>query len=682
MKTGLYTRLAVDGIRRNRQIYLPYILACGGTAAMHYIVSFIRHSKTVAAMRGGAMFCNLMQLGEWILAVFACIFLFYTSSFLMRRRRREFGLYNVLGMGKPHIGRILLYETLITAALSIVSGLFVGVLVSKLAELIVIRMAGESATFDFTISAESALMTTAVFCVIFLLLYLKSLIGLRNAGAAELLKSEAAGEKPPKANYFLGLLGVIVLGTAYYIAIKVEHPTEAMAWFFVAVIMVIIATYMIMISGSVALCRILRKNKRRYYSPRHFIPISSMTYRMKRNGAGLASICILSTMALVMISSTTCLYYGAESALKTQYPSEIETTVVFGNSAQASGNNIERLRSRLLETVSDYGVQPENVLDYRIASITGSASDTAGDFKTSYARSDYDSARLIVFIPQSDWNTLRGESVSLNADEAAIVTTGFKFESQTVSFEGGCPLKVISARNEKSSPIPGLDYSIGNKIIIVVRDLSVIDGIFTYIHDTEGSDYRAYTWSYGFDTDIDGNGQHKLAWDIREALAELDFEPKNPAEGYVQLYTSDRANARDDYFGSFSALLCLAVVLSTVFTAAAVLIIYYKQLSEGYEDSARYDIMINVGMTKQEIRKSVNTQLLTVFFLPLCFAGLHLAFAFPMIRRLLLLFGLSDLRLFLLTTAITFAVFAVFYIAVYRVTSNTYLRIVAPKKNS
>ena len=680
MRAGLYTRLALDGIRRNRQTYLPYMLACGGTVGMHYVVSFIHHSKTVASMRGGAMFCSLMELGEWILAVFACIFLFYTNSFLMRRRRREFGLYNVLGMGKPHIGRILLYETVITAVLSVASGLFVGILISKLAELAVVRMAGAEATFDFTVSAESVLTTAAVFSGIFLLLYLKSLAGLRFAGAAELLKSEAAGEKPPKANYFLGILGVVVLGVAYYIAVTVKNPIEAMAWFFVAVVMVIIATYMIMISGSVALCRILRKNKSRYYSPRHFIPISSMAYRMKRNGAGLASICILSTMALVMISSTTCLYYGAEDAFRAQYPFEIETTVVFKNPAQASGGNIERLRSRISETAADFGVQPENIKDFRFASITGSEHGVAGDFKCSYNRSDYGSARFIVFIPQDDWNNLCGESVSLAENEAAVVTVGFKLESSTVSFEGVCPLDIVSLRSERKTPIPGLEYSVANKAVIIVKDLDVIDKVFTSVYEAIGSDYRSYVWKYGFDTELDGSTQRKLAWNISGNLAELDFDPGKESEGYAQLYTDDRANARDDYFGFFAALLCLAVVLSIVFTSAAVLIIYYKQLSEGYEDSARYDIMINVGMTKEDIRKSINSQLITVFFLPLCFSGLHLTFAFPMIRRLMLLFGLSDVWLFLLTTGITFAAFAVFYISVYRVTSNTYLHIVAPKK--
>ena len=257
---------------------------------------------------------------------------------------------------------------------------------------------------------------------------------------------------------------------------------------------------------------------------------------------------------------------------------------------------------------------------------------------------------------------------------------GFKLESSTVSFEGVCPLDIVSLRSERKTPIPGLEYSVANKAVIIVKDLDVIDKVFTSVYEAIGSDYRSYVWKYGFDTELDGSTQRKLAWNISGNLAELDFDPGKESEGYAQLYTDDRANARDDYFGFFAALLCLAVVLSIVFTSAAVLIIYYKQLSEGYEDSARYDIMINVGMTKEDIRKSINSQLITVFFLPLCFSGLHLTFAFPMIRRLMLLFGLSDVWLFLLTTGITFAAFAVFYISVYRVTSNTYLHIVAPKK--
>ena len=570
MRTGLYTRLALDGIRRNRQTYLPYMLACGGTVGMHYVVSFIHHSKTVASMRGGAMFCSLMELGEWILAVFACIFLFYTNSFLMRRRRREFGLYNVLGMGKPHIGRILLYETVITAVLSVASGLFVGILISKLAELAVVRMAGAEATFDFTVSAESVLTTAAVFSAIFLLLYLKSLAGLRFAGAAELLKSEAAGEKPPKANWLLGLAGVVILAAAYYLAVSITNPLDAIVWFFVAVILVIIGTYLLLVAGSVLLCRVLQKNKKYYYRPEHFVSVSSMAYRMKRNGAGLASVCIIAYI-----------------------------------------------------------------------------------------------------VSTADYAARTGENVSLAPDEVLLLTYKCSYERPTLTLamdDVSHTWRVADVRNGYFLP-PKVGGLIAQMTLIVNDTASAVQDFRTYNGHVVTMQYK---WVYNFNTDLGDEECVALTQGVMRTLGEVE-----PEQGYMYLLAECRAEGSADFYGSNGALFFIGIMLTLVFMLAAVLILYYKQISEGYEDQKRFEIMQKVGMTKKEIRRSINSQLLTVFFLPLLLAGVHLAFAFPMIRRLLVLFSLYNVGLFVTTTLVSFGAFALLYTIVYRLTAKAYYNIVS-----
>ena len=310
MKIGFYPRLAADGIRKNKRMFTPFILTCTGMVMMFYIIMYLATSKILDSLIGGATLRQIFALGSWVIAVFAAIFLFYTNSFLIRRRKKEFGLYNILGMGKRNIARILFLETLIIAVVSIALGLIAGIAFSKFAELGMVNIMHGEVTYDLSISGLAVVRSLHVFGVIFLLLLLNSIRQVRFASAFSLLRSENAGEKPPKGNWLFGLLGVVLLTVAYYLAATIENPITALFAFFVAVIMVIVGTYLVMISGSVLFCRILQKKKNYYYKPNHFVSVSSMVYRMKRNGAGLASICILATMVLVIMASTACLYFG------------------------------------------------------------------------------------------------------------------------------------------------------------------------------------------------------------------------------------------------------------------------------------------------------------------------------------------------------------------------------------
>ena len=539
---SLYARLAWDGIRKNKRLYLPYILTCVGTVTMYYMMRELRDSPLLESMKGGGSSRLVLGLGTWVIAVFSLLFLFYTYSFLIRRRQREFGLYHVLGLGKRHIALLCTLETLLTAAIALVVGLAAGVGLSFAVEQGLRSTMRTAVDFTFSINGGALLQTALLYLAIFLLILLSTLVKVGRGSAMSLLRSENYGEKPPKANVFVAVLGAVLLAVAYVMAVSIQEPLQAMLLFFAAVILVILATYLLFIAGSVALCRALQKNRNYYYQPRHFVSVSSMAYRMKRNGAGLASICILATMVLVMLSSSACLYFGAEDSLNATYPTEFDVTV----------------------WVSD----PTTVPDLE------------------------------------------------------------------------------KALNEAGAPY----------------------GVDVWQQGTLEQWEDGAEWSAAFDTGLSREQQLALGRAIGSAL-------NNPETTWGHS-TAFRAEAADEFYGTYGSLFFIGIVLSVLFICAAVLIIYYKQLCEGYEDQPRFAIMQKVGMTAVDIRRSVNSQLLTVFFLPLAGAALHMAFAFPMIRRMLLLFRLTNTGLFVTTALISFAVLAVVYTLVYKATSNAYYRIV------
>ena len=539
---SLYARLAWDGIRKNKRLYLPYILTCVGAVTMYYMMRELRDSPLLESMKGGGSSRMILGLGTWVIAVFSLLFLFYTYSFLIRRRQREFGLYHVLGLGKRHIALLCALETLFTAAIALVAGLAAGVGLSFAVELGLRSTMRAAVDFTFSINGGALLQTALLYLAIFLLILLSTLVKVGRGSAMSLLRSENYGEKPPKANVFVAVLGAVLLAVAYVMAVSIQEPLQAMLLFFAAVILVILATYLLFIAGSVALCKALQKNRNYYYQPRHFVSVSSMAYRMKRNGAGLASICILATMVLVMLSSSACLYFGAEDSLNATYPTEFDVTV----------------------SVSDPATVPE----------------------------------------------------------------------------------LEKALNEAGAPY----------------------GVAVWQQGTLEQWEDGAEWSAAFDTGLSRERQLALGRAISDAL-------NNPETtwGYS---TAFRAEAADEFYGTYGSLFFIGIILSVLFICAAVLIIYYKQLCEGYEDQPRFAIMQKVGMTAADIRRSVNSQLLTVFFLPLAGAALHMAFAFPMIRRMLLLFRLTNTGLFVATALISFAVLTVVYTLVYKATSNAYYRIV------
>lgn len=693
MKKGFYPKLAFDGIRKNKKMYLPYILTSIGMVMMYYIIIFLQFSQSIKDAVQSSTVSEILGLGSWVIAIFSCIFLFYTNSFLIKRRKKEFGLYNILGMDKHNLGIILFWETLIIAVISLVVGLAAGIAFSKLAELVFLNLLKIDATFDLTVSSQGIGLCAIIFTVINILLFFNSLRQVRFSSAISLVKSEQTGEKPPKGNWIFGILGVLLLGGAYYISLSIKEPFQALTLFFVAVIMVIIGTYLVMISGSVLFCRLLQKNKKYYYKPNHFVSVSSMVYRMKRNGAGLASICILATMVLVMISSTTSLYFGEEDALAIRYPREINIDISTLDTDLEKNGQMDNIISDIKNICKNHDVKGTDAYTYLNGMISGMITDDGKvetdinriDNFSNIALGDFSSVYSFIFIPVDDYNKIMGTSYTLKDDEAIIYNyrNASRYKNNVISFNRGQSFKIVKETDEFVIDTNAA-ISVTPSTALIVNDIDNATKGLTYNATTAqkientGINFHRY---YCFDTGVSPQHQIELSKDIANYLdGNIEKYRADTSSRMFRSSVESKEQNRLDFFGLYGGLFGLGIILSIVFIFAAVLIIYYKQISEGYEDQSRFEIMQKVGMTKNEIRKSINSQLLTVFFLPLIFAGMHLAFAAPIIKKLLLLFSLTNLNLFIVTILISFAAFALFYMIVYKITSSAYYKIVSGAK--
>ena len=679
MKILFFPKLAWSGIRSNRKLYLPYLLSCCGMVMMYYIMHALSVSPLLKEMLGGTSMGFILSLGKFVIAAFALLFLFYTNSFLIRRRYKEFGLYSVLGMDKRSIGRIILWEALLIAVLSIAVGLVLGIAFSKLAELGLLRAVGSEVNYRFSVPGKAVLWTAGMFCIIFALLLLKALWQVARSRPMELLRSENAGEKPPKANWVLAVIGLLLLGGAYYLAVTIQSPLTALVLFFVAVLMVIAATYLLFISGSVALCRLLQKNKRYYYKSKHFVSVSSMVFRMKRNGAGLASICILSTMVLVMISSTSSLYFGTDEALASRYPRENYMEFHIPDMDRFGDDTVELLNGVYADVFAAQGVEPENVLNFRYANIAGLVRNSEMEIDSEgyqYEAVPMDDLRQVFFISLDDYNTSMGTELSLAANEAMICTRDCSYPYDSYSTDG-LTLHIVGTLKALPS-IGDVATVVAPTVYFVISDYEILRPL-SELKDKYDIPLLSMRFYYGYDLDADAETVIDTFRAVRDAVVEQECI-RDVNGGYS--YSSDCLElAKGDFIVTYGGLFFLGIMLSIVFCFAAVLIIYYKQICEGYEDQARFEIMRKVGMTAKDIRRSINSQTLTVFFAPLLFAGLHLGFAFPLIWKLLQLFHLSNLRPVLLTTVCTFAIFGLLYVLVYRITAGAYYAIVSKKEH-
>ena len=687
MKNTFYLQLAWTGIGKNKKLYLPYLITCTGMVMMYYIVTSLSLSPVIRVLRGGDTIQMMLGLGSYVVAFFSVLFLFYSNSFLIRRRRKEFGLYNILGMGKANIGRILFGETVITVLISLVAGLLFGVLFSKLGELVLVNMLQGDVTYLFTLTMPAVKWTLIIFPVIFAVIFLWNIVSVHATNPIELLHSENSGEKPPRANWFLGIAGVAVLGVAYYIAVTIEQPIAALMWFFIAVILVIAATYLIFIAGSVLMCRILQKNKKYYYKTEHFISVSSMLYRMKRNGAGLASICILATMVLVMIASTACLFFGLDDNIKSLYPYDVNINAYYDNPVDLSDDEVARFDDVVRVQFAKKGAAPTAVSVYRsanaVASVAGGVIDTNVDTLDAMNQYSMENVFCLSVMSYDDFARMRrsedaGSTSSLTQADAGlpvarparneilVLGAADKLKYDSLSTAAGSTYAIKTADD--------VTLSTGGVTEIFPTLYCVVDDAIAFVEqfdkeEPDGTTTNPFLSSLFYGANLTGDDDSRV--EVYKSVSEV-LSAEHPNLAYERVNVNSPIVERGGAYAMYGGLLFLGIMLSIVFLFATILIVYYKQISEGFEDQSRFEIMQKVGMTKKDIRKSINSQMLTVFFLPLVGAGLHLAFAFPMIQKLLMIFGLFNMPLLVGTSVASFLAFAMFYVIVYKITTNAY----------
>lgn len=668
--TGLYMRLAAVGVRKNGKSYVPYILTAAVMVSVLYIVTFLSNNRLMDRMIGGNTMKSILSVGIVVMTVFAAIFLFYTNSFLIKRRKKEFGLYNILGLKKSQIARVLVWETLMVYALAMAGGLGLGILFSKLAEQLATKMLRGNINYTFSVNIGAVIITLIVFAVIFFVILMNSLRQLFFSRPIELLRSGSTGEKPPKTNVPFAVLGLLLLGVAYYMAVTIENPGAAIIAFMIAVIMVILATYLLFIAGSVVLCAVLRKNKRYYYKTEHFVSVSQMAYRMRKNGAGLASICILATMVLVTISSTATLYFGVRDYVGKNHPYDI------GAYAEIVDMEYADLPEDAIRRVcAERSITPEIVWDEYMGFLSGKViRDALGvDSQDIYIKARIYAADVFPEKPVKDLELADG--VLAYYEPFSSYMDG----RETLSFydAGSYSLKRIDTDLEVADQDISYQYSVDTPdpvIVLFAKDREEVFRLCAGLIEHNGwGDMRrgiGFNVPEGVSDDEINSIQSAILQAIREPI-----ESGEVAESYYT-FTSTKVEQLANTYGVYGGLFFLGILLGGVFLLAAVLIMYYKQITEGFEDAARFEILHKVGMSRREIKKTINSQVLTVFFLPLIAAGVHMTFAFPIVSRLLYALQMDNTWLFALVTLSCYLIFAAVYILVYKLTSGSYSKIV------
>ena len=686
MKTGFFLKLARSNISKNRRFFIPRILSEAGLLCVFYIVFTLRADERLLEIRGGEYIGMFMSIGVAVMTLLSVILLLYINSFLMKQRKREFGVYNILGLEKRHIDRVLFHETAISSLVSVALGLLTGVLFYKACSLLICRLLGAEIVLGFYfISVRNLAISGLLFMALDLLTYGINCVTIAKLKPVELLSSANVGEREPKVKWLLLVLGVLALGGGYYISVTTESPLKAIALFFVAVILVIIGTYFLFVAGSIFVLKALKKNQKFYYNKKRMPAVSGLLYRMKQNAVGLASIAILATGVLVMISTTVSLYAGQEETLRRNYPQDYYLSARYvewnqeGDLTFSQEIPLDTLTRVVKQEAEKNGLTVQDIKRQEYLMVTYLyENDTLICKRADRSASDLKGLSVITYITEDMYRGLGGEPLNLAADEVAVCPmdirkSGFDrpeitVEEDTYRVKTTVPLFPIQS---------GMDAAATNCYGIVVADESVLEHLYEQQKRAYGDAASDYTQRIAVsfeDRTISGEVGDQLEQDVGDALNEEASSWRQ--EGSLSFTYSTVWDARDSVMGMYGSLLFLGILLGLVCLFATALIVYYKQISEGYEDRTRFQILQKVGMSRREVRQTINSQVLLVFFLPLVVAGIHLAFAFPILEKLLHVLLLSSTSLFVICSLITFGVFAAVYTLIYAATARTYYKIV------
>ena len=655
-----YSKFALNNLVKNKRFILPYILSTIFTIASFYILTSLSLGKNLDKLpQGISATKQVLSLGVIVIAIFSAIFLFYTYSFLIKRRVREFGLYSVLGMTKKQIARILILETIFIAVITLVFGLAFGLLFDKLMLLVLLKLFTAGVSFGFVITPIAVFLTILLFGGIFFLLLIYTVIKISRLKIVALLKEENNGEREPKARFILAILGLGLTGYGYYLAQTIQNPIKAITMFFIAVLAVIFGTYLIFMAVSITVLKLMKNNKTFYYKPKNFISVSGLLYRMKRNAVGLANICILSTMVLVTMGTTSALYAGSEEAYNTRFPRDIIV-----NGYRSTEGKLAEIEKNVKKATQDAGVETKDLVSYNMLNVVGRLNGTEINYESEFTGS-FDKIKTIVVLELKDYNKVSKEQKTLNDGETLLfIDKKGKYEANEIAVQG-VNLKI----KEKLTDFPGALGTAAANIMdtyyVVVKDNADVKKIESALKKKLNiSDGEGEIFNYvGFNIS-DKSKEAKVI----ENFKQLEKEGNINIEG--------KAENETNFKGFYASFLFIGVFISMIFVVSQVVIMYYKQISEGYEDKGKFGIMRKVGLTDKQIKQSIRSQVLMIFFAPLAVATLHTVVAYPFIEKILKLFLATNNNVFLIALAVTIAVFGVFYLIVYLITSRIYYRII------
>ena len=674
----LYSRMAAQNLRSNARFFLPGIGAEAGLIACFYIMLTLALDDRMQRVKGGSYIPTFMWMGAAILALLSAVLMLYINRFLMKQRKREFGVYNVLGMEKRHVGRVLFFENLISSLLSVAGGLCAGMLFYKLCSLLICRLLQTDIVAGFYYVTPMTVIPTAVFFLLLdFFIFLLNRVSIALMKPVELLQSRSVGEKEPKVRWVMLMLGLVSLAAGYAIALTTKSPLEALEFFFLAVLLVIVGTYFLFVAGSVFVLKALKNNGKFYYKPQNMPAVSGLLYRMKQNAVGLASIAILATGVLVMISTTVTLYAGYEGVLSRNYPQDLYFEAGFPDeNGETRHLSPEELESMMRSVADKNGVTIQSIEQNEYLSAAYLLQDNRLYVSGKAEKYDMTDIGNYFFITEATYRGLTGEALALGENQIAVCSiynpSGIKDITGALTIHG---TKYKIKQNLYYFPISASYLASSFACYgVVVPDEETLSNIYLAQKEANGKYASELTKRIAVtfaDCEKAAAVGDSLDADLRASLRKM------AGDDAVITYNLDtRWNAKEALLGMFGTLLFLGVLLGAVCLFATALIIYYKQISEGYEDRTRFQIMEKIGMSRQEVRQTIRKQVLLVFFLPLAVAGLHMAVVFPLLTGIMKVLMLFSVRLFAVCTLGTFAVFAMVYTLIYLGTSKTYYKIV------
>ena len=644
--------MATSNLKKNHSLYLPYALTTIMVTMILYITHALSAMPELSTLRGGGAIAQTLGFGVIVVQLVALLTILYANAFVTKNRLKEYGLYSILGLDRKNIQLLSFIELLLFSVVSVGLGIVLGIVFHRFSFAVLLKLIRIPIGIEYSMQLGSVGFVLISMAFIFGVVFFLNATKMYMSRPLEMLSEKKKGETKGRFILLRALIGAGLLGGAYYMSQTIEAPVAALYSFFVAVLLVILATYILFDAGSIVLLSLLQKNKRLFYQPTNFISISNLKFRMRKNAAGLASICILSTMVLVTLATTVALQTGTADLLKKSYPTDYSATAFVEDTStiRQLSEQISKMKAQSKGTVS-------NEMNY--LSVLRAAKSTEGGVDIEGVYPGDSPAAFITFLSADDYNRIFGTNFQLGDNEAVLgLVKGNDKNVSAIRVNGQLTLQVkeMMSTSDFKEKLPQLPYVADNVYVAVVKDpTKMIDGKL-------GRGFYYALWNTSTDT--------SAKTEEFEAYANV-IEASNDDS----ITVGSREDAAKDIYGFMGSLLFVGALLSVAFFIGAVLVIYYKQISEGYEDRDRFVILQKLGIDQKTIKKSINRQVLIVFFLPLVTAFIHTAFAFKMYRKIIQLFGV-DGNVTLNATIVIGAIFVVVYLIVYQITSRSYYKII------